>query len=245
MNLTIDIGNTCTKLVVFDEQEPVGEIVIDDNSWCRLTVFAARYDIEIGIYSTVRPLSEEVMEIFGSLPFPVVQLKPGVTRVPVDIKYSTPETLGPDRLAAVVGAFELSAGRDMMIIDAGTCITYDYVTKEGEYLGGNISPGVSMRLKSLNMFTGKLPLISLEGQTPEIGYSTETAIRSGVVHGVRHEITGYIEDFSCNHPDMVVFMTGGMDMSLGVKCSGNLVKDGKLVAKGLNKILLFNKQYDN
>ena len=134
MNLTIDIGNTCTKLVAFDGTRPVEEVRVDDNEWHKLSSFCQKYTFERGIYSTVVNLSEEKIKQIKSLSFPEIQLLSGVTPVPVNNKYSTPHTLGADRLAAVVGAYFKQQGRNVLVIDVGTCITYDFITSAGDYL---------------------------------------------------------------------------------------------------------------
>ena len=109
-----------------------------------------------------------------------LEFESGVTPVPVSIGYNTPLTLGTDRLAAVVGANDCSPGKDILVIDIGTCVTYDLISSSAEYLGGNISPGPTMRLKALHEYTSRLPLVERRGEAPLVGYSTETAIRSGV-----------------------------------------------------------------
>lgn len=140
MNLTIDIGNTCAKLVAFDGFKPVEEMRMDDGELFKLNDFCTKYSFDKGIYSTVVKLSKEFIDAINGLPFPMIRLVSGVTPVPIDNRYATPLTLGTDRLAAVVGAYYKQEGHDLLIIDIGTCITYDFITSGGEYLGGNISP---------------------------------------------------------------------------------------------------------
>ncbi len=183
MNLTIDIGNTCTKLVAFDGMTPVEEIRMDGGEWFKLRHICNKYCFSKGIFSTVVKVPEELDNEIKGLPFPMMQLVSGVTPVPINNRYATPHTLGTDRLAAAVGAYFRQKGHDLLIVDVGTCITYDFVTSAGDYLGGNISPGPTVRLKALNSFTDSLPLVNRRGDTPELGFDTETAIRSGVMYG--------------------------------------------------------------
>lgn len=239
MNLTIDIGNTCTKLVAFDGTRPVEEVRVDDNEWHKLSSFCQKYAFERGIYSTVVNLSEEKIKQIKSLSFPVIQLLSGVTPVPVNNKYSTPHTLGADRLAAVVGAYSKQPGTNVLVIDVGTCITYDFITSAGDYLGGNISPGPTIRLKSLNEFTDCLPLVKRKGDLPMMGISTETAIRSGVMRGIKYEIEGYIREFSMRYPLLAVYITGGIHVDLDV-ADVNIIRDNYIVPEGLNMILQYN-----
>lgn len=242
MNLTIDIGNTCTKLVAFDGLVPIGEVRMDEGEEHKLADFCSKYNFECGIYSSVVGLTDSMRVSLESLPFPVMRLVSGVTPVPVNIKYSTPLTLGTDRLAAVVGAHLKQPGRDVLVIDIGTCITYDFVTASGDYLGGNISPGPTIRLKALNSFTASLPLVSRKGNAPQLGNDTETAIRSGVMTGVRYEVEGYIRDFILKCPDVFVYLTGGVHLDLEIPEKKCIFADDFIVPYGLNRILLYNEE---
>ena len=156
----------------------------------------------------------------------------------LEINYRTPETLGSDRIAAAVGAWYEAPGRNMLVIDAGSAITIDFIGKDGKYNGGNISPGIKMRLKALHEYTDRLPLIEKEGDTPALGYNTETAIRSGVINGICHEIDGYINEFMQKYCDVLVFLTGGDEKPLKNRIKNRIFADKYLVAKGLNRILL-------
>lgn len=159
------------------------------------------------------------------------------TPIPLKIKYRTPHTLGSDRLAAAIGAQGEAPGRNILVIDAGSAITIDFVDADGHFWGGNISPGVKMRLTALHQQTSRLPLISKEGETPTLGYDTETAIRSGVIRGICHEIDGYIYEFREKYPDVLVFLTGGDEKTLIGNIKNRIFADKFLVAKGLNRIL--------
>ncbi|OYP57744.1 hypothetical protein CIK99_05835 [Prevotella sp. P5-92] len=242
MKLTIDIGNTCAKLAVFDGKDIIDSIIVEHDQPFRIAPFCQRHDIDGGIWSTVKDLTADFCDSITSLPFPMLQLVPGVTAVPVEVCYSTPLTLGPDRLAAIVGAWSLHRGHDIMVIDIGTCITYDLVTSSGQYLGGNISPGPKMRFRALNTFTSRLPLLTRQGDTPTVGYDTATAIRSGVIHGIRHEIEGYISEIKSKYPNLLVYLTGGVDIDLHNSEKMCTFADKFLVHRGLNTILLHNEE---
>lgn len=245
MNLTIDIGNTCTKLVAFDGLKPVEEIRMDDGELFKLVEFCGKYNFTCGIYSTVVRLSEELKSQIEALPFSVMQLLPGITPVPINNKYETPLSLGADRLAAVVGGYFKNDDCDVLIIDVGTCITYDFITSSGDYLGGNISPGPTMRLKALNNYTDLLPLVDRKGDSPFLGYSTETAIRSGVMYGVEREIEGYIRDFLLKYPNLLVYLTGGVSLNLHISEKKCIFADKFIVPEGLNHILLYNEDLNS
>ena len=179
------------------------------------------------------------MERLEQLSFPVIRLT-HETPVPIKNLYKTPETLGADRLAAVIGANAIRPNRDLLIIDAGTCITFDFIDKHGQYHGGNISPGMEMRLKALHAFTAKLPEVTADGETPTYGDSTETAIRAGVYHGIAFEIEGYIRQLQKNYPQLLVFLTGGDRFSFDTNLKSSIFADSFLVLKGLNRILAYN-----
>ena len=241
MNLIIDIGNSVAKLAVFDLNEIVEVRHCSNQTLDQLPDLCNRYAIKKGILSSVITLNEESKKRLDELNIPIIELN---YRTPVPIKnlYQTPQTLGMDRLAAVVGANSIQPGKPLLVIDAGTCITYDFIDEEGQYQGGNISPGKRMRFKALNTFTDKLPEISPEGEKPFYGKTTETAIRSGVIQGIEFEIKGYISHLKKNYPELLVFLTGGDEFSFDTNLKNTIFADGLLVLKGLNRILTYNDE---
>ncbi len=239
MKLIIDIGNTVAKLVAFDGDKPVEEVKTSGATLEALPVFLQKYSFERGIVSTVRDLTSEAEAQLASLPFPMLHFTPE-TPVPITNRYRTPKTLGSDRLAAVVGATTLVPGKDLLIIDAGTCITYEVIDARGNYWGGNIAPGMQMRLTSLHEYTARLPMVSAEGNVPGMGYDTETAIRSGVLRGMKYEIEGYIRSMRHKFPELVVFLTGGDKINFDVRVKNIVMADEYIVPRGLNKILDYN-----
>lgn len=243
MNLIIDIGNTCVKLVCFNEGKVVEEQRTDKDDAVALQSFCSRYPFSRGICSSVSDISEEYSAALSSLPFSMMELKSGITRVPIINKYNTPLTLGSDRLAAVVGANWLQPGRDVLVIDIGTCVTFDFINSIGEYLGGNISPGPTMRLKALNHFTARLPFVERRGDTPDFGTDTTTAIRSGVMNGIKYEIEGYIHSFLAKYPQLFVYLTGGVHLNLHFSENLSIFADDFIVPKGLNRILEYNNEH--
>ena len=239
MNLVIDIGNTTAKMAAFKGDELLEVAYTDNSRLSDLSKFAAHYPFKQAIYSTVVNLNDEALEEIARLPFPCRKLT-AETPVPVVNCYDTPETLGTDRIAAVIGAAFVKPGVPLLVIDAGTCITYEFLDADGRYQGGNISPGLEMRLKALNHFTSRLPLVPLQGPLPDVGKDTKTAIRLGVSKGVQYEIEGYIEDFRKKYPRLLVFLTGGDDFSFDTNIKNLIFADRFLVLKGLNCILNYN-----
>ena len=173
-----------------------------------------------------------------------------MTPVPIINRYSTPETLGQDRLAAAVGAKSLCPNENLLIIDAGSAITYDFVSAEGEYLGGNIAPGLKMRFTILQRMTKKLPLVEVgENELiPLFGKNTRDAIAAGVIRGVAYEVKGYMRTLGEKVPHFQTFVTGGHASYVlnNVRTSRNekreLRYEKNLVLIGLNTILTHNKQ---
>jgi len=240
-HLIIDIGNSSAKVSLFEGETLTEHTRVEHTELPELLVQKA-HDSSIvhAIVSSVIPVSEAIGQAIETLPYPCLRMS-ATLRLPFRIAYKTPETLGPDRLAAVAEAYAQKPGHDLLVIDIGTAITYDIVTAEGIYLGGNISPGIGMRFKALNHFTGKLPLVSKTGERTEIGYTTETAIREGVLQGVHYEIEGYIRACNLKYPKLLIFLTGGGTFLLDNRAKSRTFADNLLVAKGLNRILTLNK----
>ena len=239
MNLIIDIGNSVAKIAIFDKEKLLEVFRGSNHSLDCLPMLCHKYNIKKGIIASVITLSNTIRKQLSELPFPVIELN-HETPVPIANLYETPHTLGMDRLAAVVAANHLQPNRDILVIDAGTCITYDFIDRSGRYHGGSISPGMRMRFKALNIFTDKLPKISPKGEKPLYGQSTETAIRSGVIHGIEYEMSGYIHQLLKNYPELLVFLTGGDEFSFDTKLKSIIFADRFLLLKGLNRILEYN-----
>ena len=238
MNLTLDFGNTRAKIILFDGKEPVHEEVLSGDLNEALQSIAERFHPDQCAWCNVSGNDEVLAEAIATLPCTAVHLK-GTSNVPLNVCYKTRNTLGADRLAAVLGATTLRPGTPLLVIDAGTCITFDLVDAQGNYIGGNIAPGVEMRLKALHTFTARLPQVEAEGELPEVGFNTETAIRCGVVKGATYEIEGYATQLRKKYPNLKVFLTGGSHFSFSEEFKENLLTDRYLVGRGLNRLLYF------
>ena len=243
VKLIIDIGNTVVKMVAFRGDEPVDVVRSEDGKFSCLDAFVDKYNFRCGIVGTVRDLTDSETKALSRLPFPILRFSSD-TPVPITNRYRTPETLGSDRLAAVIGASSLKPGKDLLIIDAGTCITYEVIDARGNYWGGNIAPGMQMRLRALHEFTARLPLVEAEGEVPGMGYNTETAIRSGVLRGMKYEIEGYIKSMRSKFPHLLVFLTGGDHINFDTNIKNIIFSDKYIVPRGLNKILDYNRPPD-
>jgi type III pantothenate kinase len=236
VNLIIDIGNTSTKLAVFEKDELIEVFSESGQSMQTLPELTSIYEIEQGIAVTVVDIRPDILEQLEEFSFPILWLNKD-TPLPITNLYGTPETLGYDRIAAVVGAYDQFPGRDLLVIDAGTAITFDLIDAKGQYHGGNISPGIYMRLKALNQYTSRLPLVSPEGKLLPMGKDTETAIRAGVIKGIEYEIQGYIMSLRHKYPELLVFLTSRDEFSFDSKLKNIIFADRILVLKGLNRIL--------
>ena len=204
---TVDIGNTAAKGTVFDGYEPVATKIVDNADPDALIRLALEHDAEGAAYCSVRGGDDGFgMRLRAELDIPVMQLT-SQTALPFKVDYSTPRTLGVDRIAAAAGAIR-KYGSQCLVVDAGTAVTTD-VVGAGEYLGGNISPGLRLRFRSLNAFTAKLPLVLPDGELPDWGHDTETAIRCGVVNGLVAEIGGFYNEVRNKFNDIKLVMTGG------------------------------------
>ena len=239
LNLIIDIGNTMAKVALFNDGEMVEVLTESNQSLDCLKTLCAKYPVNQGIVATVIDLSREVLSQLEDMAVPILWLNEK-TSLPVENLYETPRTLGYDRMAAVVGANEQFPGRDILVIDAGTCITYEFVDAATRYHGGNISPGLQMRFKALHQFTGRLPMVALEGRMVPMGKDTDTAIRVGVLKGIEYEILGYVTVMKHKYPELLVFLTGGDDFSFDTNLKSIIFADRFLVLKGLNRILNYN-----
>lgn len=239
VNLIIDIGNSVAKLAVFHQGEMIDMVYDTNHSLDKLENICERYAIRRGILSSVIHLNDIVESQLKHLDFPLLRLD-YKTPLPITNLYRTPKTLGSDRIAAVVGAYTRFPGRDILVVDAGTALTYEFIDHYGCYHGGNISLGKYTRIKALSAYCDKLPVINPNGDIPDFGYSTETAIRAGVIHGIELEIMGYIQQMQQKYPNLLVFLTGGDDFSFDTKLKSIIFADKFLVLKGLNRILEYN-----
>ncbi|TWO33319.1 type III pantothenate kinase [Seonamhaeicola sediminis] len=240
MNLIIDVGNTFVKLAVFSEGNICYKEVIEHNLLLKqVRMIKSRFkSLQKGIVSSVGRLNNEhVSEIETITPLLKLNSK---TNLPFKNKYKTPKTLGVDRIALVSASVKQFPDKNVLIIDAGTCITYDFINSQNEYLGGAISPGLRTRYKSLNNLTANLPLLELEKPKGIIGASTKASIHSGVVFGVLNEIDGMIDSYKLKYPDLTVILTGGDANFLSKQLKNSIFANSNFLLEGLNYILQFN-----
>lgn len=240
MNLIIDIGNSSTKVGIFDGPEKINVIRTKDFTCEEFEDKISSYKIEKAIVSSVKKMPPLIVDMFA-VNIPFVHFLSHKSILPFKIAYGTPETLGTDRIAGVAGAFSIFPGSDLLVIDAGTAITYDFLS-EGIYKGGNISPGLNMRFKALNKFTRKLPLLSPSPKFTNPGQNTSDAILAGVITGVTYEINEYIRTFEKMSREFNILLTGGDSGFLKDRIDRQITYVPDLVIDGLNYILEYNAE---
>lgn len=243
MNLVIDLGNTYAKIAVCEGTEIIESAISEKISNKEIAYFITSYkDLKAAIFSSVTNHSRELIDYLDTTFDFFLELS-NSTPLPLVNHYKTPETLGHDRIAAVTGAHTIFPGKNVLVIDAGTAITFDMITSKGEYIGGNISPGLTMRFKALHKFTSKLPQLEAEeGGIRMLGRTTNEAIISGVINGIIYEIEGYISNISKQYKNLQVVLTGGDANSFDKQLKNSIFVVSHLNLIGLNRILDYNAQ---
>lgn len=242
MNLIVDVGNTYVKFAVFNGLDLIYKVSF------KLKEFKKQYktfkktfpELENAIIASVGRLSKVQVALIGN-DLKVIELS-SKTKLPFKNLYQTPKTLGVDRIALVAASVQQFPRKNVLIIDAGTCVTYDFITKDNHYLGGAISPGIRLRYKALNNLTANLPLLETELPKNIIGDSTETSIHSGVVNGVIKEIDGIINQYLEDYSDLTVILTGGDTKFLSNQLKNTIFANSNFLLEGLNFILEYNSK---
>jgi type III pantothenate kinase len=250
MNLCIDQGNSRTKVALMtDEGKLIKDLTYKQFSSADVERLFDLYEITDSIISSVVDIEAAIVNTLSRRSQHFV-LFDHLTPVPIINRYETPQTLGQDRLAAAVGAKSLCPEQNLLIIDVGSAITYDFVSAEGEYMGGNIAPGLKMRFTMLQRMTKKLPLVEVDENEliPLFGKNTRDAIAAGVIRGVAYEVKGYMRTLHEKMPSFRTFLTGGnapyVLKNVRTSRSENrpIQYEKHLVLIGLNTILVYNKQ---
>lgn len=243
MNLILDLGNTYGKIAVCDQDRVLESATYEKISSREISYFQVRYTgLKGAIVSSVVNDSRELIDYLGNQYSTCIELD-HATPIPLNNCYKTPDSLGYDRIAAAVGAYTIYPGKNVLVIDAGTAITYDIVTADGKFLGGNISQGIEIRFKALNKFTTRLPHLERPDQVPPLlGTSTQEAIHSGVINGLLFEMDGFINAISQLYPKLQVVLTGGDAKYFVGKVKNTIFVNPNLNLIGLNRILEYNAE---
>jgi len=237
VNLCIDIGNSRIKIGIFEEGHLVRHDVFDTMSNQDMADILGHYPIRRAISSSTRIVETE-FEKRVQTQISYMKLD-HTTPLPISNAYDTPETLGKDRVAGIVGSQKLFPNENCIVIDAGTCITYDVIV-DNTYLGGNISPGLHMRAEAMDKFTSALPLVEPKFHENYIGKSTEMAMQNGIVHGTIFEIDSFISKVKADFSDINVIITGGNAQFFADILKSKIFVHSNLVLDGLDVILNYN-----
>jgi type III pantothenate kinase len=234
INVVVDIGNSRIKIGVFNETVLIEKFLLED-IYGLLSILSRPHD-----HLIVSSVKEEPDSVFKASSASKKIRLTSLTSLPVQVRYSTPHTLGVDRIAAICGAFQLFPNEDCLIIDMGTCINYELLDKNGVYWGGIISPGMSMRFEAMHTFTARLPLIQATMNPTLIGDSTEACMQSGVMNGILEEMKGIITRIKAKYPEVKVILCGGDAPTFENQLKPSIFAAPELVLQGLNRILIHN-----
>lgn len=240
MNLAIDVGNTFTKIGVFEKEALIHNLNCPTENLIQyIDQLSKEFSVKKGIIAFVGNLKKEDLQLLKTQ-IPLVVMDSSIS-VPFKNSYSTPKTLGVDRIALASAATRIFPQKNVLVIDAGTCITYDFKSSKNEYLGGSISPGLKMRYAAMNHFTANLPLLTQKPIESFIGSDTETSMHTGVIYGMTNEIDGFIEAYQNKFIDLTVILTGGDALFLRDKLKNDIFAHPNFLLEGLNYILEFNQ----
>ena len=241
MNLVVDIGNTRTKYAVFEDnlfvESGTGVPELYEKALC----WRKRGEEVNVIMASTGAISTGLRACLSDIATFFCEANP-LMALPIRLGYDTPQTLGIDRIAGCVAAAFLFPGKDILVVDMGTAITFDFMNGEGVFLGGNISPGIQIRFRALNEFTLSLPLVEGSDTYEYIGKNTPGAILDGVMNGILFEVRGYIDELRHENPEAIVILTGGASHFLKKSLKREVFFDEKLVIVGLNQMLEFQKR---
>ena len=234
-NFVIDIGNSRIK-----SAEVQDNLILESKTWDRLESLVKTLPKNKNtIVCSVKHNLKQIKNIFGDS----VTVFNKHSKLPIHINYDTPQTLGRDRIASAVGAHYLFPSEDLLIIDAGTCITYDLLINSS-FEGGLISPGFKMRLKAMHEMTGRLPDVTEKSDQYEwklIGKSTSSCMISGAKNGIKNEINGIVSHLKEKYASLRILMTGGDAVLFENNIKGSIFVRSNLVPLGLNQILINNE----
>ena len=228
-SLVIDAGNTRIKAAVFHNADLEEVHLFAKDDLHQLKTFVQKHNELPAIIASVKA-DKDTKWLKQLVPKAIVFATS--MRIPLTIAYETPETLGVDRLCNAIAAYDKARGA-CLVIDIGTCIKYDLTDDSGTYLGGAISPGMSMRFLAMHTFTGKLPLIEDHFVPEVLGKNTLDAMRSGVMHGIRNEIDGFAAHYSAQFPHLKIFLTGGDAQNFDLGHINGIFADENLTLRGL------------
>jgi type III pantothenate kinase len=232
--LCFDFGNTRMKVACFHQAKLVEVIILENDGVETIDKLIKKYNPQKTILSSVINHDPEIENVLAEkTKFHKLNY---LSNLPFTTPVGKPETIGSDRLALAAAVVYFYPKQHNLVIGMGSCVTYNFINKEHEFLGGGISPGMEMRMKALNQYTAKLPIVKPDGNLPLIGYDTVSNILSGVVLGMAKEIDGFIEEYHQRYSNFNVHLTGGDIVYLAPHLKNQIFADPELIFKGLYAI---------
>ncbi len=243
MLLAVDVGNTRVKAAVFEENVILKTYIFESEIFLsQIEIILKKFPkIEHLVMASVGKLDENLLQPLSEMVETVIVSRD--FQFPFQNLYETPQTLGIDRLVLASGATLLFANQNRLVIDAGTCITYDFVNNQNQYLGGAISPGIKLRYKSMNDYTAKLPLLETQNPKNFIGKTTAESMHSGVINGVIGEIEGFINRYQTDFSNFTIILTGGDAEFLAKRLKNTIFANSNFLLESLN--ILFQYKIKN
>ena len=235
MNLILDVGNSLLKIALFKKSQLIQKFKFTENYKRNIEDIISENNVTHSIISNVGRIDDSIINILKESTN--LLLVSNQLKFPFKNLYKSKNTLGQDRLALVSAAAFKFPKENVLIVDAGSCITYDFKNNNNEYLGGGISPGILMRFKSLNTFTSNLPLIDFDSIHQLIGNNTKNSINSGVINGTISEINGIIQHYCEGFKNIRIILTGGDSNFLLKRIKNSIFADQNFLLVGLNKLL--------
>jgi len=240
MLLAIDVGNTQIKVAVFEQNTLLNKEIIGFSNWEIAVKNTLRNFPKINncvVASVGKLQKEDFLNLSSTLKVHFISFE---SKFPFQNLYRSPKTLGTDRMLLAAGAVFQFQKKNRLVIDAGTCITYDYIDENDNYLGGAISPGITLRYQSLHNYTDKLPLLTIEIPEELIGNSTNQSLHSGVINGVTLEIEGFINAYSYQNDNFIIILTGGDSEFLAKRLKNTIFANPNFLLESLNQTFQYN-----
>lgn len=241
MSITIcfDFGNTRLKAAVFEKNQLKEIVILENDHKETIETVVEKFQPQFSILSSVVNHNEEIEQVLSARSN--FHKLSHLTKLPFTTPVGKPETIGADRLALCAAAVYLFPNKNNLAIGLGTCITYNFINNQNQFLGGSISPGLEMRFKSMHQLTAKLPLVKMEWNFPLIGYDTKTNLLSGVAYGMAKEIDGIIDAYAEKYGNFNVQLTGGDTLHFAPLLKNQIFADPQLIFKGLYAISEYNR----
>lgn len=240
MKLVLDIGNTLGKLVVYEQEDEVfsAQFELGEMHATLIELFLNFPEIKQAILCSVVSIEPQI-QLFLKEKTTLLEVNSQM-KLPFDNRYETPETLGADRIGLVAAAAFKFPKKNCLIVDAGSCVTYDFISSDGVYRGGAISPGLQMRFKAMHLHTNKLPFVTIKEDYIALGTDTQKSILAGTVNGLVYEIEGWQKSLETTHKDLTLILTGGDAQFLSKRLKNTIFAHSNFLVEGLSQLLDYN-----